>query len=255
MNKNIRKYILSLLLVCFIFTPLFSQSIIANAKKSQASLLYDNADILTPGEEETLASELNSASSKNDMDVAIVTIENTDGSDLADYVDMLWTELEFSPDGAILVVNMSPSNREIFVQKYGKTKDYISQKRAQHITDGMVSEMKSGRYYDGLHEYIEQVNYFMKHKRPITPTTTLLIEILASIVISAVIVFIMVRNAGGKDTTNCNTYLDFSSSKVLARRDVYTHTTTTRHKREKSSSGGHSGGGGGSNHGGGRSSF
>ena len=118
----------------------------------------------------------------------------------------------------------------------------------------MVSEMKASNYYDGLHEYIEQVNYFMEHKRPITTTPTLLIEIFGSMFVSGIIVFIMVLNSGGKNTTNCNTYLDFSSSKVLAKRDIYTHTTTTRRKRESSSSSGHSSSGRKTN-GGGRSSF
>ena len=253
MKKSTVKCII-VLLVCLFISPVFIQSMSVNAAKSGESLLYDYADILTPDEEESLLSDLNSSSLKFDMDVAIVTIQDTEGTDLADYADIIWSKLGFSEDGTILVVNMYPSNREIFVQKYGKANDYISQKRAQYITDGMVSEMKASNYYDGLHEYIEQVNYFMEHKRPITTTPTLLIEIFGSMFVSGIIVFIMVLSSGGTNTTDCNTYLDFSSSKVLAKRDIYTHTTTKRRKRESSSSSGH-GSSSSKNNGGGRSSF
>ena len=73
----------------------------------------------------------------------------------------------------------------------------------------------------------------------------ILIELVIAIVVGLIAIAIMVGNAGGKNTTNCNTYLDPTNSRVLAKRDRYIRTSVNKRKIEKSDSSSSSGGGGG----------
>lgn len=253
MKKRRHVFTYALLCLCIITTILFVRPIQIEASVSELDRLSDYADILTDNEESLLCDELTTISQKYDIDVIVLTISNAGNYDLLDYTDNLYSSNNFAKNTIILVVNMDPDNREILVKGYEDCYNYVNQKRAQHITDSMVSNMKAGEYYKGILQYIDSVDYFYNHKNPTATPIQLLLELGGAILIAGIIVFIMVRNAGGKDTTTCSTYMDTSTSKLLAKQDIYTHTTTTRHKIESNNSS-HSGGGGSSG-GAGRSSF
>lgn len=254
MKKRYKWYITILIIFSILCMPLTFHTLDIHAEVFNKNQIYDEADILTSSEEKALSNKLQNESKKHNMDIIICTINSCGSYDLDDYTAIFWDENNFAKDGVILIINMDPSAREILLQKHGKCLEYIPYERAQYITDGMVPEMKAGKYYDGIIECIDKVDLFMNHKAPIPTAKQYVIEIIISLIIATIIVIIMVHNAGGKNTAGCYTYLNSATSKLLAKRDIYTHTTTTRHKIEKSSSSSGKGGGGGSR-GSGRSSF
>lgn len=256
MKKKAHLFTYALLCFCMIATILFVRPIQIEASVSDMERLTDYADILTEDQEELLNDKLTLMSTKCDIDIIVMSISNANGYDLDFYVDSVYKNGSYAKDTVLLAVNMDPYNREILVQGHGECQDYINNKRAQSITDSMVSDMKAENYYDGILKFIDKVEYFSHHKNPVPTIPQILLEAASAILVAGIIVFIMVRNAGGKDTTTCSTYMDTSTSKLLAKQDIYTHTTTTRHKIETNNGGGggRSGGGGGG-HSTGRSSF
>lgn len=73
-------------------------------------------------------------------------------------------------------------------------------------------------------------------------------QVLASVIIGATVVGIMIFNSGGRITTNSTTYLDRNNSRLTGSYDHYIRTTTTRVKKpdnnnSSGSSGGTTGGG------------
>lgn len=72
------------------------------------------------------------------------------------------------------------------------------------------------------------------------------------LLVGTIVVLILVRNSGGKMTTNGKTYMNKSFSGLIGRRDIYTHTTYVRTRKSSSSSGSRSGGGRSHSSGGGR---
>lgn len=226
------------------------------AKESNYTILVDDADLLTPEEEEKVSAQLTDLGKKQRLTAVVLTMNSAGSQDLSNYVENYCEEHNYPKHCVFLAVNMDPANREVLVHGYGKCKLYVNSKRAQQITDGMVPDMSAGNYYDGILYYIDQVDYYMNHKAEVL-IPRIALELLGSMLIASMFVLVLVLSSGGKNTTNCNTYLDSSSSRLLAKRDIYTHTTTTRHKKQSSSSSGKSGGGGGGgrSHSTGRSSF
>lgn len=78
--------------------------------------------------------------------------------------------------------------------------------------------------------------------------------VMIPIIVGIVVVFMLVRYAGGKDTTNYKTYAP-SGGRIIGARDRYTHTTETRMRVRQNNGGGHGGGHGGGFGGGGRGGF
>lgn len=233
---------LALILFCFILPPILCTTTKASVKKADIAFLNDSAGLLSASEYDDISERLISLSNKLDLQVAILTITNSEGYTLKEHARLYLEKYNFSEECVLLTINMDPSNREVQVRGFGKAKRYINNKRAQSITDGMVSDLKSENYYEGMLFYLDRVDYYMNHKIAVL-LPMLGCILLGSMLIASIIVFSMVHNAGGKDTTTCSTYLDTSTSKILAKRDIYTHTTTTRTKKSSSSSGGSGGGG------------
>lgn len=251
--KRHAAFLFTLVMICLCIMPAFSGADIIMAKNSASKVIFDTADLYTPEQEADLQKKLTAAGDTLDIKIVAITLNGIGNTDLDSYVDEFWEKQAFPNDCVLLAINMDPANRKILIQGHGKGKLYISSKRAKTITDNMVSDCQSEHFYEATCYYIEQVQYYMNHKgEALIPRAGLCL--LGSMVFAGIIVLIMVANSGGRDTTNVNTYLDFSSSKLLAKRDIYTHTTTTRHKRQSSSNGSGKGGGG-SSHSSGSSSF
>lgn len=249
-NRTV-SFIMMLFICIFVLIP---NAILIKANTTDLPRVYDYADLLSDSEEDLLEQQFRTTSDNNNVDVIAYTIESTNGPDLSNYAETL-AKSSFSKDIVIVVINMDPLNREVVIHAFGTSETYFNSKRCQYITDNMVDNLKDENYYDALLYFDEKVNYFFDHKKPIVTGSQLAIELGAALVLALIVVLCMVLGAGGKNTTTCNTYLDASTSKVLAKRDTYTHTTTTRTKIERnnsSSGGGGKGGGGGST---GRSSF
>ncbi|SET35804.1 TPM domain-containing protein [[Clostridium] polysaccharolyticum] len=245
-------FLFPLVMICLCIISAVSAPDIILAKNSASEVIFDTADLYTLEQEADLQKKLSETGDSLGIEIVAITLNGIGNADLDNYISEFWENQNFSNDCVLLVINIDPADRKILIQGYGKGNLYISSKRAKTITDNMVSDCKSEHYYEATCYYIEQVQYYMNHKgEALIPRAGLCL--LGSMVFAGIIVLIMVANSGGKDTTNVNTYLDFSSSKLLAKRDIYTHTTTTRHKRQNSSNS--KGGGGGHSHSSGSSSF
>lgn len=266
---------LLLILVFSLLTMLNIQPARLLAAQADWPILVDNAHLLSKEEARDILNELTETSNQLNINVVVLTIPDAEGQDLDDYVNDFWESNSFAEDSVFLAINMDSQNREILVQGHGICQNYINSSRAQNITDSMVPDMKDENYYDAIRYYISQVETYMNSEpspnsysdddsydistedaKSHNTMRTLAIEVGISMLAATIIVVVIIVNAGGRNTTNCRTYLNPASSRILAKRDVYTHTTTTRHKIQQSSSGkGHGGGGGGGGHSTGRSSF
>ena len=59
-------------------------------------------------------------------------------------------------------------------------------------------------------------------------------QVLISLIIAGIVVGSMAYNSGGRSTVYEGTYRDFSTSKIINRRDTYLRTSVTKHKRVSS---------------------
>lgn len=264
--------------LCILISLYFYHPSQASENKSTAFFqLTDEAGLLTRDQHENLEEKGRAASEANGIGIYIIIMDEIAGtrkSWLEDYYDS--QVYDVSPDAALLLINMDPSDRGLEIQGYGQCEFNLSDDRIESLLDQIVPYLQSEDYGGAAAHYIEQVNYYMelgpatnyKHtqadndnynenyyedKKKDKLLGKTLRNLLLGIAAGAITVGVMAYHSGGRITTSQGTYLSESDSRILGRWDRYIRTTTTRRpkpKQDNSSGSSHSGGGGGVSSGG-----
>ena len=98
MKKRIR-YLLCILLLSVCLT------LIAHATDS-ISRLVDEADLLSDSEEEMLVEMLDGISTRQNLDIVIVTVNSTGEQTAAEYADDTYDYNGYAEDGILLLISM-----------------------------------------------------------------------------------------------------------------------------------------------------
>ncbi|HAU86802.1 MAG TPA: hypothetical protein DCW90_15330, partial [Lachnospiraceae bacterium] len=119
-----------LLFLVFVLT-LLNASININtktvfAKESNYTILVDDADLLTPEEEEKVSAQLTDLGKKQRLTAVVLTMNSAGSQDLSNYVENYCEEHNYPKHCVFLAVNMDPANREVLVHGYGKCKLYVN---------------------------------------------------------------------------------------------------------------------------------
>lgn len=155
----------------------------------------------------------------------------------------------------VLWLNISTGNRSLYVLGYGSAEHKITSNEGDEIARELqdyVKRQQSGNAEDNA-LYVEMMDTFIEDtdiqmRRPYF-FLTWWFHLALAVLVGAVVIYVLIRNTGGKMTTDGSTYIDKTFSQLLGRRDIYTHTTYVRTKKSSSSGGGggghsHSSGGG-----------
>ena len=248
--------------------------------------VQDLADILTDDEEENLREECISVGDLNEIDIFILTTDSVPENRKVYIENFYDTHDDVLTDAVLLLVNMDPDKRGVEIQGYGQCEFSLSDDRIDSILDNIVPYLSDGDYFGAFSAYISEVDYYMSieatsdyvhteadneyydenyNEEPLTPVDYIIFNLFVSVFIGgiATLIVVLVNALGrGSMTTNRNTYMDTSNSRVLGHWDRYIRTTTTRRRKPKDNGGGghssHIGGGvssGGHSHSGGGRSF
>lgn len=172
-----------------------------------------------------------------------------------------YLDLDAHKSTVVLWLNICPQNRTLDVLGYGTAERKIDDSDADELAiklQDYVKRQQSGSPGD-FSLYVEMMDTFLSEtdaemRQPFFYLTWQF-HLLLGAVAGLIVILVLLRNLGGKMTTNGMTYMDQSNSGLIGRRDIYTHTTYVRTKKSSSSSsggGGRSRGGHSHSHGGGR---
>ena len=90
----------------FLCLLLLCMSVVLPAHAAGSSpCLVDNADYLTDSEETALLNKLDEISTRQGLDVVIVTIPDLFGEDITDFADIFYEENGYLPDGILLLIS------------------------------------------------------------------------------------------------------------------------------------------------------
>ncbi|WNF35025.1 TPM domain-containing protein [Bacillaceae bacterium IKA-2] len=240
--------------------------------------IYDYAELLTTEELKELESLSNQYSENRQVDIIILTTKDTAGLEVESYMQDFYDEMGLGYDkshGNTVILTIDMEQREVYVAGFYKGEEYIDNNRADLIREKITSDLSGGYYFDAFRSYIELSNEYLgispevnsgpepgvnpgessgissgvspglsSEKTPDNILLKLWFQILVSILIAGVIVFIMIYRSGGRVTTSAGTYLDASNSKVTKRRDTYVRTTITKVKKPSNKNNSSGGGGG-----------
>lgn len=119
-------------------------------------LLVDDADILSDYDEQRLLTKLESISTKWDMDVAIVTIENLDSRDIEAYTDDFYDYYGYgrgdNHDGIMFLISMG--DRKWHITTTGSAINIFTDAGQNYIMSTVQPKLSAGTYYDAFDSFI-----------------------------------------------------------------------------------------------------
>lgn len=245
---------------------------------SAATYIYDEAMLLDDEAlEETIISICADIEQKYDTTIYILTRNSVPNENYKRYLED-YADAEEVTNAVFLLIDMGGRGFEI--QGYGSAEFAVDDNTIENTLDDMMPYMSDGDYGMAIYTFVTDVEYacryfnyenyennpdqYVPHTEKSVSAGDIfsnpLVQLVICVIIALIILAIMISNSGGKVTTNPGTYLDRSSSRVLARYDHYVRTTTTKRRKPSNNSGGgsHHGGGvssGGRSHSGGGRSF
>lgn len=135
---------------------------------SEVVHVSDDAALFSESELNDLEESCSDISNKNEIDVIILTINETDLTRkqyIEDYYDSMDSILS---DAVILLINMDSNNRGIEIQGYGDCELTVSDNRIENILDDIIPYLSDGLYYDSMCEFLDDVDYYVN----LDPATT-----------------------------------------------------------------------------------
>ncbi len=229
----------------------------------QKQRVYDYANLLESSEIEELEAMAEKYSIKRETDFVILTTDNTNGKDVVKYMEDFYDNMALGynkPHGNTAIITIDMQHREVYLAGFYKAETYLSDYRLDLIRDKITPYLSNGDYYKAFSKFIKLGYKYMGMEPNVDPDNILFnlwFQIVVSLVIAGIIVGAMAYNSGGRVTVSQGTYMDFSNSKVINRRDNYLRTSVTKTRKpsnnNKSSGGGFGGGGGGGTTSGGHS--
>lgn len=156
-NKSKFKYLLLLSLSLLL---VLSTSIIKSSTKS----IYDEADIFTSDEIYQLNQESKIISDKYNIDVVIVTTNDTAGKSSSVYADDFYDKNNIgrnaSKDGILLLIDLD--NREIYISTAGEAITYFSDQRLDSVISKVLEGgMANGNYYQAGLTFINSTKDYL----------------------------------------------------------------------------------------------
>lgn len=205
--------------------------------------VYDNAGILSEAEEESLNQLCLEASNKTESDFVIVTVESLEGKSVTAYAEDFFDYNGFGYEkekgtGTIFLISME--ERDIAFSTSGDCEELFSGSASDKIIEKVSSYLSNGDYYNGFVTYINMAKEYIENegKWNSQKILDLLIQIVASVVVASVVIWIMYSGSKSKMSVNGYTYASGHKSNILKQHDVFQRTTTIRRHIETTPKGG-----------------
>lgn len=248
--------------------------------------VYDEAGLFSEEERADLNEQAISLSEHTQMDIVIVTTNDSQGKVSSDYALDFYERHGFgyegTLDGVLYLLNME--GREVYIFTRDKGTDYIDAVRVEELLDRVYPPLGEENYRESVQIFLEEVESMMASGPPVYDTgesgysgesgyayteddrsasdlsiiEKLGIYLLISLAIGGIVIGIMAMGNRGRSTVNARTYLQDNSFSVTRKRDQHYNTIVTQQKIPKNNSSGgstFSGGGGGGGIGGGGRKF
>ena len=147
---------------------------------ADAERVVDYADIFTDEEEAAIAQAIALQSARGDADIVVVTDSSAYGMSHTEYADDFYdyNGYGFGPDrdGIVLFICMEPGNRGWWTSVTGKLDPAVSsgpvlytETVANQLDDALYNYMVSGRYGEGVLDWVNNVGTWFTYGIPFAP--------------------------------------------------------------------------------------
>lgn len=214
--------------------------------------LMDTANLLSDEEEERLLDALDEVSRRQKLEIAIISTDTLEGSDIASFADDLYDYCEFGygkdKDGVLLLVSVEDHDWYISTHGYGITA--FTDAGIQYIGRQMKNDLSEGNYAKAFRTFTQNCDEFITKARtdrpfdksnlPREPMSA--IWILISLIVGIVIAVVVVGQMKAELKTvrfqpKAENYIKEDSLKITESRDLFLYRTVDRTEKSKEDSG------------------
>ena len=225
-----------------------SLTIPALAAESQPRLV-DRADLLNASEERDLLEKLDEISTRQEMDVVVVTIDSLNGVSAMDYADDYFDYNDYAPDGVLLLVSMEAGDWWISTTGYGITA--FTDAGIKYIGNQVVPYLSDGKFAEGFSVFADLCDQFLTQAESGDPFDThnlpkapfkLLRNMILALVIGLAAAFFATGSMKKKlksvvQKAQADDYVTPGSLQITKSRDFPLYTHLDRREKPKSGSG------------------
>ena len=237
----------------FLCLLLLCMSVVLPAHAAGSSpRLVDNADYLTDSEETVLLNKLDEISTRQGLDVVIVTIPDLFGEDITDFADDFYDENGYHPDGILLLISDYDREWAISTSGYGITA--FTDAGQEYLTRQFLDALSEGEYAAAFDTYAELCDEFITQAKAGAPYDVgnlprgpfhMVRSLLVSLGIGLLAALIVTGSMKGKLKTvhaqaAASQYVKPGSMNITESREMFLYSQIQRHKRETKKSGGSS---------------
>lgn len=272
----------------------FSSNVQAAQTFDREHYVYDNAQLLTDDEEAELQQLASELGEERDTAFLIITLEDTDGKDIVQYVEDFYDEHGpgyDQPHGNTAILAIDMNERDVYLAGFKKAEQYLDDGRLDMIRDEITPDLSDGQYFEAFSGFLNNAYEYMgyepgdgpgqsgssgytdygsggiddgynahEYDSGVNPENIFFqwwFQLIISFVMAGGVVGIMAYRSGGRVTVDAQTYMDKSRSKVISSYDTFVRRTVTRQKKPSSNTNSGGGGitGGGHSHSGSRGKF
>ncbi len=228
-----------------------------NVSAANVDKVVDNAGILSDSEEQKLEEKMLSIVDEYGYDIAVVTVNSTDGKSMMAYADDYYDFNYYGEDGLMLLYNNSTN--EAYITTDGNGIRAFTDKGITALGKKVRPFLDSGKYYkafesfaDTSEKYIDKYESTGKAVNPKNYFVIILISLGIGLLFAAIICLALKSQLKtAVRQVNAKAYVRSGSRNVTYARDIYLYKKVTRRKIEsnngssthKSSSGDTHGGG------------
>ena len=261
MKKKLVVFFILLLLCMPIAIPVFA----ANS----APRLVDNADYLTDAEEAELQNKLDEVSTRQGLDIVIVTIPALYGEDITAFADDFYDYTGYGADGILLLISDYDREWAISTAGYGIT--VFTDAGLDYLSGRFGDALSEGQYCQAFHTFADLSDVFITQAKtgkpydvgnlPNAPFNAVK-SLLISVGIGLFAALLVTGSMKSKLKTvhaqaEASQYVKPGSMNITEGREMFLYRQLHRQKRESRTSGGSSThtSGSGKTHGGSKGSF
>lgn len=251
------------LLLCLLMLAACLPALAAQTEKR----VFDEAGLLTPAQEESLAARIAELQGSTGMDFVVLTSKqphgDADQQQIADeYYDRYGFGLDEENSGVLLYIDMY--DRQYYISTTGAMIDYLTDERIERVLDAMEPGMRRGDYAEALDAGLSKVEQFIRAGIPegqyrydvvtgqmltarhkVLTAGEIAFGLVAGVVLALIVTLCVQRSYKLKGNTYSYDYRQQSDMELTQNEDVYVRTTTTRTRKVQNEGGGRGGFGGG----------
>lgn len=210
-------------------------------------LVFDEADLLSDGEESDLSAKLEEVSHSYNAQIIVATIASMEGGNVDTYVDYVYDTMQFgygeNRDGVLLLVCMDPREYRILSNGYAGTA--IDPDDIARIGDNIVSDLSNGNYADAFHKFADECGYYLNghlNGFPFNAGKSLAIALVVGLLAALITALVLKGQLKSvRQQHEANVYVRQNSMQLTVQRDLYLYRNVVRTKKQSSSSSGSSG--------------